>query len=103
MTAREPAPAVGGERARNREGERGREKERGETRARKGVRRSEMLRVDARGCGRDVLQGLAGTTMHLIINSLDTRRWMSDGVSPGAWRARVQGMVCCRSSVGGGG
>lgn len=22
-----------------------------------------------------------GTTMHLIINSLDTRRWMSDGVS----------------------
>lgn len=22
-----------------------------------------------------------GTTMHLIINSLDTRRWMSDGVT----------------------
>ena len=29
-------------------------------------------------------RALAGTTMHLIINSLDTRRWMSDGVSPAA-------------------
>jgi len=44
---------------------------------------------------------LAGTMIHLIINSLDTWRWMSDGVSSrgsrsarGAeWRPRV----CCRS------
>lgn len=56
--------------------------------------------------GRDVLQSLAGTTMHLIINSLDTRRWMSDGVSPGAdggqrGESRGEGSVCCRSKYGG--
>nr|KAF7432031.1 hypothetical protein H0235_004955 [Vespula pensylvanica] len=26
-------------------------------------------------------QRMAGTTMHLIINSVDTRGWMSDGLS----------------------
>lgn len=30
-------------------------------------------------------RALAGTTMHLIINSLDTRRWMSDGGFAGGW------------------
>ena len=49
--------------------------------------------------------------MHLIINSLDTRRWMSDGVSPAAdgeqrdgvrrGEGEARGLVCCRSKYGG--
>lgn len=48
-------------------------------------------------------RALAGTTMHLIINSLDTRRWMSDGGFAGGWwpgkgcKAGGGGwLVCCK-------
>lgn len=37
-------------------------------------------------------RALAGTTMHLIINSLDTRRWMSDGGFAGGWWVAGQGV-----------
>lgn len=55
-------------------------------------------------------RALAGTTMHLIINSLDTRRWMSDGGFAGGWWVAGQGVqgggegggwsVCCKGDEG---
>ncbi|KAI4489702.1 hypothetical protein M0804_003884 [Polistes exclamans] len=39
---------------------------------------------------------MAGTTMHLIINSVDTRGWMSDGLLLGG-SGVVAGVVCCRN------
>lgn len=45
-------------------------------------------------------RALAGTTMHLIINSLDTRRWMSDGGFARGWWVAGQGV---QGGGGGGG
>lgn len=49
-------------------------------------------------------RALAGTTMHLIINSLDTRRWMSDGGFAGGWwpgkGCKAGGLVCCKGEGG---
>lgn len=43
---------------------------------------------EKRRCATGVWDYPAGTTMHLIINSLDTRGWMSDGVSSRAVEKR---------------